>query len=69
MFINGKSIHGIGVFLDRNLNFTIRVFIWGLANDLHICKNMKKTYLPSNLIYEIIQFQICEGSHNGKYYN
>ena len=44
MFINGKNIHEIGVFLDSNLNFTIKVFIWGLANDLHICKNMKKTY-------------------------
>ena len=41
MFINGKNIHGAGVFLDSNLDFTIRVFIWGLANDLHICKNMK----------------------------
>ena len=38
---NGKKIHEIGIFLDRNLNFTIRVFVWSLANDLHICKNMK----------------------------
>ena len=51
MFITGKTTHGIGVFLESNLNFTIRVFVWGLANDLHICK---------------IQFQICEGSHNAK---
>ena len=36
-----KNIHGIGVFLDSNLNFTIRVFIWGLANDLDIWKKMK----------------------------
>ena len=41
MFITGKTTHGIGVFLESNLNFTIRDFVWGLANDLHICKNMK----------------------------
>ena len=41
MSTNGKSIREIpeiGVFLDSNLNFTIRVFTWGLENDLHICK-------------------------------
>ena len=26
-----------GFFLDSNLSFTIRVFTWGLANDLYIC--------------------------------
>ena len=66
MFINGENIHGIGVFLDSNLNFAITVFIWGLTNDLHICKNMKKHIILSNLILEIMQFQICESSHNKK---
>ena len=32
MSMNGKNIHEIGVFLDSNLNFTIRVFTWGLAS-------------------------------------
>ena len=39
MSIDGKNIHEIseiGDFFDRNLNFTIRVFTWGLANYLHI---------------------------------
>ena len=35
-----KNIHDIGNFLGGNLNFTIRVFTWGLAND-HICKKLK----------------------------
>ena len=30
------------VFLDSNLNFTIRVFPWGLTNDLHVCKKYEK---------------------------
>ena len=30
------------VFLVSNLNFTIRVFTCGLANDLHICKKYEK---------------------------
>ena len=38
MSINGKKYFEIGVFLDSNLSFTIRVFTLGLANDLHICK-------------------------------
>ena len=42
MSINGKNIHKIGVFLDSNLNFTIRVFTWDLVNDLHICKIYEK---------------------------
>ena len=50
MSINGKNIHEIGVFLDSNLNFAIRVFTWGLANDLHICKNCEKPIILSNLI-------------------
>ena len=53
MSINGKYIHEIGVFLDSNLNFTIRVFTWGLANDLHIFKTNEKLAKPiilSNLI-------------------
>ena len=39
-----KNIHEIPeirVFLDSNLNFTVRVFAWGLASDLHICKNLQ----------------------------
>ena len=34
-------------FLDSNLNFTVRVFTLGLANDDNICK---KAYILSNLI-------------------
>ena len=30
--------------LDRNLNFRIKVFTLGLANDLHICEKNKKSY-------------------------
>ena len=37
MSINGKYSE-IGVFLDSNLSFTMTIFTWGLANDLHICK-------------------------------
>ena len=66
MSINEKNVHEIRVFLDSNLNFTIRVFTWGLENDLHICKNYKKPIIPSNLVSEIIQFQICEDSQNAK---
>ena len=43
MSIDGKNIYEIPemrVFLDGNLNFRIRVFTWGLANDLHICKKI-----------------------------
>ena len=43
MSINRKNIHEIGVSLDSNLNFTIRVFTCGLANDLSRYKNEKKT--------------------------
>ena len=50
MSIDGKNIHEIGVFLDSNLNFTIRVFTWDLANDLCICKNHVKPIILSNLI-------------------
>ena len=41
-----------GTFLDRNLNFRIKVFTWSLANDLHICKKYKKVteHTVSNLI-------------------
>ena len=42
MFINVKNILDIEVFLDSNKNFTIRVFTWGLANNLHIYKNYEK---------------------------
>ena len=46
MSIIGKSIYKIPkmwVFRDSNLNFTRRVFTWGLANDLHMCKKYEKT--------------------------
>ena len=64
MSINRKNIRKIGVFLDSNLNFKIRAFIWILGNDLHICK--KPCIILSNLIQEIIHFQICEDSHNAE---
>ena len=35
----------IEVFLGSNLNFTSRVFTWGLANDNNICKKKKKKIL------------------------
>ena len=41
MSINGNTSE-IGVFLDSNLSFTIRIFTWGLTNDLHICKKYEK---------------------------
>ena len=65
-----KEIPDIGVFLDRNLSFIIRVFIWDLANDLCVCK--KKYGKPAkhiDLIWEIwqiIQYQLWKGSHNVK---
>ena len=43
MSINGKSIYEIpeiGVFLDNNLYFSIKVFTSGKANDLHICEKI-----------------------------
>ena len=49
----GKNIHEVRVFLDINLSFTIRVFIWGLAKDLHICTKYEKHakhIIMSNLI-------------------
>ena len=52
-----KKIHGIGVFLDSNLNFTITIFIQDLANDLNICKiNMKK--LQNLLMMMIIVYNL-----------
>ena len=53
MSINGQNIHEIGAFLDSNLNFTIKVFTWDLANDLQTCKNYEKPtkhIILSNLI-------------------
>ena len=35
MFINVKKHSEIGVFLDSTLNFTIRIFTRGLANDYY----------------------------------
>ena len=35
-----NEINEIEVFLGSNLNFTIRGFTWGLANDDNIYKNM-----------------------------
>ena len=34
------EIPEIGVSLDSTLSFTIRVFTWGLANYLDICKDV-----------------------------
>ena len=34
----------IGLFLDSNLSFSIRVSTYGLANDLHICKKYENPY-------------------------
>ena len=31
----------IEVFLGSNLNFTVRVSTWDIANDDNICKNVK----------------------------
>ena len=48
-----KNIHEIRVFFGSNLNFTIRVLTWGLANGLHICKKYEKPAIHiilSNLI-------------------
>ena len=45
MLINGKNVHEIPeieVFLDNNLNFTVKVFTWGLASDHDICKKYVK---------------------------
>ena len=50
MSINGKNIHDIGAFLYSNLNFTIRIFIWDLANDLHICRKKKKEKPAKHII-------------------
>ena len=53
--INEKNINEIGFFLDSNLNFTIRVFTWGLTNDLHLCKKYEKPakhVILSNLIFK-----------------
>ena len=56
MSVNGKNIHEIaeiGVSHDSNLNFTVRAFIWGLANGLHKSKtieNLQKHIILFNLI-------------------
>ena len=52
---NGKYIQElseIGVFLESNRNFAIRVFTWGLANYLHISNYEKaaKHIILSNFI-------------------
>ena len=46
---NVNKIHETEVFLGSNLNFTIKVFTWGLANDDNICKKI------FNPIWSIIQ--------------
>ena len=55
MSVNGKNIHEIEVFLESNLTFKIRIFIWGLANNLHTHTYKKyeksgKFIILSNLI-------------------
>ena len=44
--ITGRNTHEkpeIEGFIPSNSNFTVQVFPWGLANDLDIYKNMKKS--------------------------
>ena len=52
---NVIEIHETEVCIDSNLNFTIRVLTWGIANDNHICKKkhdkLAKRIILSNLIY------------------
>ena len=40
MIKNVNDIHEIEVFLGNNLNFTIRYFTWGLANDDNISRKI-----------------------------
>lgn len=45
MSISGKNVHvtpEIEVLLDGNLNFAIKVFTWGLANNHGTCKKYEK---------------------------
>ena len=60
----------IEVFLDSNLNFRVRVFTLGLANDDNMCK---KAYIMSNLINNRINWNNTIsnlwGQPNKKYYN
>lgn len=45
MSISGKNVHvkhKVKVFLDSNLNFAIKVFTWGQANNHGICKKYEK---------------------------
>ena len=70
MSINRKKINETGVFLDNNLSFKIKVFISGLANDLHIHKKYEKStklIIPSNLFEEIIHY--IRAVTLQKYYN
>ena len=67
MSINGKNIHEIpetGVFLDSILNFTIRVFTCGPK--MIFAKKYEKPGLCLIGCVKIIQYLICEGSHNSK---
>ena len=60
----------IKVSINSNLNFTMWVFTWGLANDHDIHKKYEtiaKSSTLSNLISEITQFnQTWKGGHNEK---
>ena len=49
-----ENTYEIGVSLESNLDFKIRVFIWGRANDLRICKKYGKpiTYI---ILYNLIK--------------
>ena len=47
---NVNEMHKIEVFLGSNLNFTLRVFTWGLANDGDIYKKNILTNLINNTL-------------------
>ena len=57
--IKGKSFSETP-FPGSNLNFTIRVFTWGLANNHDICERYAKpakNIILSNLILDIINLK------------
>ena len=58
----------IDIFIDSDLNFTIRVFAWCLEKDHEIYKKFDKSVKKitlSNLIKEIAQYHICMGIEIG----
>ena len=59
--VNGKIVKHLRLKFNY-LNFTIKVFVWGLANDHAYIKKWKlaKHITLYNLVWEIIQYQICK---------